>query len=454
MEVPRAHVARAWYRAPRPGRAAGRPAPRRGARRALVREHSRGRAAGLDHDVPSSPTSWCSPASPPRSAGHPCTTGCPMRTPRRPHPYRPCSPLRSCHPCCLSPGASSRRSRPRSAYAPLAHVFVFFGLVSLAVAVPFLWRPLAWKRLLAYSSLEHMGVIALGIGFGDQLALDRRRRARRGSRSREVGRLLCSRCRSSASSRRPHRTPPAASRVPTHASALSSEDPSAALAGLPPSPLFISEFFIALGGIRPGHTGRVAVAVSLLALGFLGLAHALIDAARRPPARHPPRPCRPGADRRRAHRRGVVLLLALTAARSRCPADIARALAGVLHEPRAAAAPLSRRRGRRPRRGARLASFYASGEDGEPVVRRCCRADGTLEWSAWPSSTAASRVSSTSRPAAEWAEREAHDLHGVHFDGHEPLRALVDHSRELAAGRCRSTALMPTRSRSGRSMRA
>ena len=48
---------------------------------------------------------------------------------------------------------------------------VRFGLVSLAVAVPFLWRPMAWKRLLAYSSLEHMGVIALGIGFGTPLAL-------------------------------------------------------------------------------------------------------------------------------------------------------------------------------------------------------------------------------------------------------------------------------------------
>ena len=50
-------------------------------------------------------------------------------------------------------------------------VLVAFGLLSLAVAVPFLWRPLPWKRLLAYSSLEHMGVIALGIGFGTPLAL-------------------------------------------------------------------------------------------------------------------------------------------------------------------------------------------------------------------------------------------------------------------------------------------
>ena len=50
-------------------------------------------------------------------------------------------------------------------------VFIAFGLVSLAVAVPFLWRSLAWKRLLAYSSLEHMGVIALGIGFATPLAI-------------------------------------------------------------------------------------------------------------------------------------------------------------------------------------------------------------------------------------------------------------------------------------------
>ena len=51
------------------------------------------------------------------------------------------------------------------------NVLIFFGLVSLAVAIPFLWRSLPWKRLLAYSSLEHMGVIALGIGFGTPLAL-------------------------------------------------------------------------------------------------------------------------------------------------------------------------------------------------------------------------------------------------------------------------------------------
>ena len=52
----------------------------------------------------------------------------------------------------------------------------------------------------------------------------------------------------------------------------------AALAGLPPSPLFVSEVMIAIGGIRAGYTGVVVVALILLALGFLGLGHALIEA--------------------------------------------------------------------------------------------------------------------------------------------------------------------------------
>ena len=66
---------------------------------------------------------------------------------------------------------SSQALAPVIGTSTAKSVLVGFGLASLAVAVPFLWRPLAWKRLLAYSSLEHMGVIALGIGFGTPLAL-------------------------------------------------------------------------------------------------------------------------------------------------------------------------------------------------------------------------------------------------------------------------------------------
>lgn len=51
------------------------------------------------------------------------------------------------------------------------HVLVVFGAVSLIVASLFVLRQRSFKRLLAYSSIEHMGVIALGVGFGAPLAV-------------------------------------------------------------------------------------------------------------------------------------------------------------------------------------------------------------------------------------------------------------------------------------------
>ena len=51
------------------------------------------------------------------------------------------------------------------------HVLIVFGVISLIVASLFVLRQSNYKRLLAYSSIEHMGVIALGIGFGAPLAV-------------------------------------------------------------------------------------------------------------------------------------------------------------------------------------------------------------------------------------------------------------------------------------------
>ncbi len=83
-------------------------------------------------------------------------------------------------------------------------------------------------------------------------------------------------------------------------------------------------------------------------------------------------------------------------------------------------------------RGARLASLYASSDDGAPVVRAVlCEPDGALriETVAVRDGYAPSVVDLTG--AAEWSEREAHDLHGVSFEGHTPLRPLVDHAPRL-----------------------
>jgi hydrogenase-4 component F len=51
------------------------------------------------------------------------------------------------------------------------HVLLVFGTASLLVAALFVLRQENYKRLLAYSTIEHMGVIAVGIGFGVRIAV-------------------------------------------------------------------------------------------------------------------------------------------------------------------------------------------------------------------------------------------------------------------------------------------
>jgi hydrogenase-4 component F len=47
-----------------------------------------------------------------------------------------------------------------------AELFRLLGLVSMGVAAVFLIRQADYKRMLAYSSVEHMGILALGVGLG------------------------------------------------------------------------------------------------------------------------------------------------------------------------------------------------------------------------------------------------------------------------------------------------
>jgi hydrogenase-4 component F len=156
-------------------------------------------------------------------------------------------------------------------------IFVGFGLVSLAVAVPFLWKSLAWKRFLAYSSLEHMGVIALGIGFDNRWATA-------GVLIHVAGHAIAKTLGFSMSIPLLRYQPGASQRAPKGIARLSR--PLAfgmgislvALAGVPPSPMFVSEVLILFGGVAAGQLIIVAIASVLLAMGFLGIAHMAIEA--------------------------------------------------------------------------------------------------------------------------------------------------------------------------------
>jgi hydrogenase-4 component F len=176
---------------------------------------------------------------------------------------------------------------PAVGAAAVRALFVGFGLASLAVAVPFLWRPLPWKRLLAYSRLEHMGVLALAIGFQHPLATA-------GALLHVAGHALAKSL-GFATTGPLLRYQPAAARRPARGLAAQSRPLAGAvgvsrgtLSGLPPSPLFLSEILVMSGGLAAGLAWASALATVLLALGFLGMAHVLVEGlAGRPSGRRP-----------------------------------------------------------------------------------------------------------------------------------------------------------------------
>ena len=159
---------------------------------------------------------------------------------------------------------------------PARDVLLVFGLLSVAVSVPFMLRPMAWKRLLAYSSLEHMGVVAIGLGFATPLALA-------GvavhlvahAVAKTLGFCLVTPLLAHA---------PEAARSPVSGIARSSPVLGGAmglslgsLAGLPPSPLFVSELLIVAGGFQAGRVVTATAAAVLLALAFSCLVRALLE---------------------------------------------------------------------------------------------------------------------------------------------------------------------------------
>ena len=151
-----------------------------------------------------------------------------------------------------------------------SNLLVFFGLLSIAVALPFLIRQEDVKRLLAYSSVEHMGVLALGLGFGGPLALlgviahigfhaltKATLFISAGELVHQYGNRRLSAIRGTMTA------------SPVAGGALGSGI--VLLGGLPPSGLFVTEFAIIVGGVTRGYGLAAALAAFLLALCFVAL---------------------------------------------------------------------------------------------------------------------------------------------------------------------------------------
>ena len=307
-----------------------------------------------------------------------------------------------------------------------------FGLASLLVAVPFLWQSMPWKRLLAYSSMEHMGVIALGIGFGTPLAIA-------GVVIHVAGHALAKALGFYAALPLLRVDPGAAKRAPLGVAGSSPSTATAmgvslaALAGMPPSPLFLSELLIVLGGVAAGQLVVSAIAVIALALGFLGLLHALVEGVvgDRGGGARPPSAARSahdrGADRGIRRRTAGAARCRAAAGRLELHRDTRQRCAVTSRADRAvglAGDDRARPRGRRAVR--RRLGDQSAGQ--ASAGGRCSSAPSGMRALAADTPDGAIDTIADLTPAANWDEREAHDLYGLRFAGHEPMRALARHT--------------------------
>jgi hydrogenase-4 component F len=150
-------------------------------------------------------------------------------------------------------------------------LLILFGLLTVAVAVPFILVQRNYRRLLAYSSIDHSGIMVLSLGFGGMLG--------------PLGMLLHMTFHSvtkpllffCAGNSQQHTGSDSLKKGPGGLlQALPVSAPmflmaALAVTGTPPFSMFQSEFMVLRAGFAAGRTGVVLVFVMLLVAIFCGL---------------------------------------------------------------------------------------------------------------------------------------------------------------------------------------
>jgi hydrogenase-4 component F len=149
-------------------------------------------------------------------------------------------------------------------------ILLALGLLSVAVAAAFLWTSSNYKRMLAYSSVEHIGLVCLGLGFGGALGTaGALLHIANHALAKSIVFLLSGRIRTAYGSAEIAAVGGLMRRMPrTGAPFLAAM---LALVGLPPFGLFVSEVMILAAGFTQGFPAVAGVALVLLVVAFAGL---------------------------------------------------------------------------------------------------------------------------------------------------------------------------------------
>ena len=155
-----------------------------------------------------------------------------------------------------------------------SRLLIGLGLVSMAVAAAFLWRPSNYKRMLAYSSVEHLGIVSLGLGFGGAWGLaGAMLHIANHALAKSVLFLVSGRIRAAYASTDIAAVRGLLARLPVSGPVFFAA--MLALMGLPPFGLFVSEVMIFGAGFAAGRVVASVIGLVLLLIAFAGTLHAL-----------------------------------------------------------------------------------------------------------------------------------------------------------------------------------
>jgi hydrogenase-4 component F len=154
----------------------------------------------------------------------------------------------------------------RGAEAEFAReIMIFMGLFSMAVAAVFMVRQRDFKRMLAYSSIEHMGILVLGVGIGGLAVYGALLHLINNGLTKGVLFLSAGNIHRAYDSKFTDNVQGAIRRVPLSGGLFLLGF--LAIAGSPPFGPFVSEFTIVSAAIERGH--YLAAGLFLLVLGII-----------------------------------------------------------------------------------------------------------------------------------------------------------------------------------------
>jgi hydrogenase-4 component F len=159
-------------------------------------------------------------------------------------------------------------------------LLVFMGLLAMATAGVFMVGQRDIKRMLAYSSVEHMGILVLGIGIGAPALYGTLLHLLNNGFTKGVLFLSAGNIHRAFNSTTTEKTSGALSRLPVSGALFTAGF--LAITGSPPFGPFISEFAILNGALGAGHFLAAGLYLVLLLVVFIGMGATVLSVVQGP----------------------------------------------------------------------------------------------------------------------------------------------------------------------------